>query len=213
SYFVPPNFGHSLGYYIKVVPLDLNTNIKVNNTWYNGISRLSPLVINVMGDSGYYISSNKPVHVIQHLKGANCNGYITSQYGDPAMVEILSTKYFGNFAMFSTVNSNNLQDHFVSIVIPSSAKNKVYFDNTLLSPSEFKDFPYNGNFSYTSLFITDGRHVVQCSDGFLAYCYGIGSAESYFYIAGFNLPDFDLNIKDSVVNYDCKAGNIDVRFS
>src|SRR5690606_28184048 len=123
------------------------------------------------------------------------------------------TKYFGNFAMFSTVNSNNLQDHFVSIVIPSSAKNKVYFDNTLLSPSEFKDFPYNGNFSYTSLFITDGRHVVQCSDGFLADCYGIGSAESYFYIAGFNLPDFDLNIKDSVVNYDCKAGNIDVRFS
>jgi gliding motility-associated-like protein len=208
SYFVPPNFGHTNGYLLKLVPLINNSTIQVNGVNYSGITRTNPLVIDVKGDSGYYVRSTNPFHTFQFLKGANCNGYITSSYGDPAMVEILSTRYFGNSAMFSTVNSSNLKDHFVSIVIETSSKNTVYFDKTLIPSNEFIEFPFNKKYSYAALKITDGQHLIESTNGFLAYCYGIGYAESYFYLAGFNLPNFDLNMKDSVVNYNCKDGEI-----
>lgn len=208
SYFVPPNFGHTNGYLMKLVPLVNNSTIEVNGVSYSGITRTSPLIVNVKGDSGYYVRSNSPFHTFQFLKGAGCNGYITTNYGDPAMVEILSTKFFGNSAMFTTVNSSNLRDHFVSIVIETSSKNSIYFDKTLISSNEFIEFPYNKKYSYAALKINLGQHLIESTNGFLAYCYGIGSAESYFYLAGFNLPNFDLNMKDSVINYNCKDGEI-----
>lgn len=213
SYLIPPHFGHTNGYLNKFVPLDTGTIFTVNGVKFNGkYSPTNPLIVDVKGDSGYYVKSTKPFHAFQFLKGANCNGYITSSYGDPAMLEILSYKYFGNISRFSTVNSTNLKDHFVSIVIRTSAKNIVYFDNSLIPSSEFKEFPANKAFSYACLKITLGQHLVECSDGMLAYCYGIGFAESYLYLAGFNLPNFDLTMKDSVVAYNCKNGTIDINF-
>lgn len=212
SYYIAPHFGHTNGYYLKLVPIDSNISIQVNNRTFNNLSRLTPVTINVYGDSGYYIRSNKLFHVFQFLKGATCNGYITSGYGDPAMLEVLSNKYMGESAMFSTVNSTNLRDHFVSIVINTPSKNNVYFDRTKIDSSEFKPFPYDNKKSYAMLKITLGTHLVECSDGMLAYCYGIGFYESYLYLAGFSLPNFDLDFKDSVVTYDCKNQKITMQF-
>ncbi len=212
SYYIAPHFGHTNGYYLKLVPIDSNISIQVNNRTFNNLSRLTPLTIDVKGDSGYYIRSNKLFHVFQFLKGATCNGYITSGYGDPAMLEVLSNKYMGESAMFSTVNSTNLRDHFVSIVINTPSKNNVYFDRTKVDSSEFKPFPYDNKKSYAMLKITLGTHLVECSDGMLAYCYGIGFYESYLYLAGFSLPNFDLDFKDSVVKYDCKNQKITMQF-
>lgn len=212
AYYVPPHFGHTNGYYLKIVPIDSNITVKVNNYTLNNLSRLTPVTINVKGDSGYYIRSDKRFHVFQFLKGASCNGYITSGYGDPAILEVLSNQYMGESAMFSTVNSTNLRDHFVSIVIHTPAKNNVYFDRTKVDSSEFKPFPYDNSKSYAMLKINDGTHLVECSNGMLAYCYGIGFYESYLYLAGFSLPNFDLDFKDSVVKFDCKNQKITMQF-
>ncbi|MCC6818063.1 MAG: PKD domain-containing protein, partial [Bacteroidia bacterium] len=57
-----------------------------------------------------------------------------------------------------------------------------------------------------------GTHLVECNDGMLAYCYGIGFYESYLYLAGFNLPNFDLDFKDSVLQYDCQNQKINMQF-
>ncbi len=213
AYYAPPHFGHTSGYYLKIVPVDSNISIKVNNTTYSNLSRLTPITINVKGDSGYYIRSNKLFHVFQFLKGASgCNGYINSSYGDPAMLELLSNKYMGQRALFSTVNSSNLRDHFVSIVINTVEKNNVYLDKTKIDSSEFKPFPYDNKRSYAYLKINLGTHLIECSGGMLAYCYGVGYYESYLYLAGFNLPNFDLDFKDSVVQYDCKNKKIKMQF-
>jgi hypothetical protein len=147
------------------------------------------------------------------MKGAGCNGYITSGYGDPAMLSIVSTKHFGESALFSTVNSTNLRDHFVTIVTPTANKNNVYFDKTKIDSSEFRVFPAAKSFSYAMIKITDGVHIVESSGGLLAYCYGIGSYESYLYLAGFNLPNFDIDFKDSVVKYDCRNNRIEMKFT
>ena len=212
AYTIPPHFGHTNGYFLKFVPLDTATTLKINGLTYSNVSRKNPLIINVKGDSGYYASSNKLFHTYQFLKGATCNGYVTSGYGDPAMLEMVSTKHFGQSALFSTVNSTNLRDHFVSIVIPTFAKNNVYHNKTKVDSSEFKNFPYARSFSYAELKINDGLHLLECSDGLLAYCYGIGTYESYLYLAGFSLPNFDLDFKDSVVTYDCKNKTIKMQF-
>lgn len=212
AYYIPPHFGHTNGYTLKIVPIDSNISIKVNNTVYNNLNRLTPIVINVTADSGYYISSTKLFHVFQFMKGPSCNGYITTGYGDPAMLEILSAKYMGQSAMFSTVNSTNLRDHFVSIVVNTSSKNSVYLDRVPLDSSEFKEFPFEPGKSYACIRINLGTHLVECTDGMLAYCYGIGFYESYLYLAGFNLPNFDLNFKDSAIGYDCKNKKITVQF-
>lgn len=212
SVCIPPHFGHTNGYYLKLIPIDSVANFKVNGINYSNVLRSNPLTINVKGDSGYYVSSNKLFHCYQFLKGAACNGYITNGYGDPAMLSIVSTKHFGNKSIFSTVNSTNLRDHFVSIVIKTSSRNNVYFDKTKIDSSEFKLFPFAKSYSYACLKITDGVHILECSDGLLAYCYGIGNYESYLYLAGFSLPNFDLNFKDSITRYNCKDNKISVRF-
>jgi gliding motility-associated-like protein len=212
AYTIPPHFGHTNGYLLKFVPLDTATTLKINGITYSNVSRKNPLVVNVKGDSAYYASSNKLFHTYQFLKGASCNGYVTNGYGDPAMLEMVSTKHFGQSALFSTVNSTNLRDHFVSIVIPTYAKNNVYQNKTKIDSSEFKPFPFAKSFSYAELKINDGLHLLECNDGLLAYCYGIGQYESYLYLAGFSLPNFDLDFKDSVVTYDCKNKTIKMQF-
>ena len=212
AYFVAPHFGHTNGYYIKLIPLDTFTNLKVNGISYNNVSRKMPMVVNVKGDSGYYVSGNKPFHCYQFLKGGGCNGYITSTYGDPAMLDVVSAKYLGQSVLFSTVNSTNLRDHFVSIVIKTSSKDNVYHNKTKIDSSEFKPFPYARSYSYAELKINDGIHLLESSDGLLAYSYGIGFYESYLYLAGFNLPNFDLDFSDSVLRYDCKNQKINMQF-
>jgi gliding motility-associated-like protein len=212
AYCAAPHFGHTNGYYLKLIPLDTFTNLKVNGVSYNNVSRKSPLVINVKGDSGYYVSGNKLFHCYQFLKGGGCNGYITSSYGDPAMLDVISTKHLGQSVLFSTVNSTNLRDHFVSIVIKTSAKDNVYHNKTKIDSSEFKPFPYARSYSYAELKINDGVHLLESNDGLLAYSYGIGFYESYLYLAGFNLPNFDLDFADSVLQYDCKNQKIKMQF-
>ncbi len=212
AYCIPSHFGATKGYLLKMIPLDSSTDIRVNGFLYKNISRLNPLVIDVKGDSGYYAASNKLFHCHQFLKGAGCSGYINSSYGDPAQLELVSVKHFGESSLFSTVNSFNLKDHFVNVVIKTSAKNNVYLDKTKIDSSEFIPFQYARNYSFAKLKISVGQHLLECSDGLIAYCYGVGFYESYLYLSGFSLPNFDLTFKDSVLNYDCKNQKIKMQF-
>ena len=94
----------------------------------------------------------------------------------------------------------------------TSAKNNVYLDKTKIDSSEFIKFSYAPNYSFARLKISIGQHLLESSDGLLAYCYGVGFYESYLYLSGFSLPNFDLAFKDSVLKYDCKNNKINVQF-
>jgi gliding motility-associated-like protein len=213
AYCAPPHFGHTGGYSLKIITLDtVAATIKANGKLFRNVSRLNPLVIDVTSDSGFYVSSDKPFHCHQFMKGPNCSGYINAMYGDPSQLELISTKYSAESVIFSTVNSTNLRDHFVNIVIKTPSKNMVYLDKTLIDSSEFKPFPYNKVYSYACIKVSLGQHFLECKAGLLAYCYGLGFYESYLYLAGFSLPNFDINIKDSVLRYDCKNQQILMQF-
>jgi len=206
AYLVSPHYGHTRGYVTKIVPLDTSTNIKINGVMYNNISYKTPLTIFVSsGDTSQYISSTKKFRCYQFLKGAvGCNGYYNSSYGDPAFVCKVGAKSFGQTSLFSTVNSNNLRDHYVNVIINTASKGRVFHNGLRIDSTEFIEFLFNKKFSYAKLILNLGSHKIECIDGHLAYSYGVGFFESYLYLAGFSLPNFDLTFKDSVMAYNCK---------
>ncbi len=213
AYYVLPHFGLKKGYTVKVVSVDTTLWIKVNGKPYRIGKKDSALVLDVpSGDSVLHINGPRKFACFQFMKGPNCNGYITAGWGDPAILQLLSSKYMGQKSTFSAVNSTNLRDHFVSILIHTTSKNEVYLDGTKIAASEFIPVSHNNNFSYAKLKINLGVHTIECKQGHLAYCYGIGSYESYLYTAGFSLPNFQIAIKDSALIFDCKNNKVKMRF-
>ena len=214
AYYVLPHFGHTLGYTVKVVSIDTTIWVNVNGKPYRIGRKDSALVLDVpSGDSVLHINGPRKFACFQFMKGPTCNGYITKGWGDPSILELLSARYMGQKSTFNAVNSTNLKDHFVSILIYTSAKNSVYMDGTKIPSNEFITISQSPNFSYAMLKINLGVHTIICNSGHLAYCYGIGNYESYLYTAGFSLPNFDIHIKDTTLVYDCKNNKITMRFN
>jgi gliding motility-associated-like protein len=218
-YYTLPQFGHTNGYIVKVISIDGPITIDVNGVPYSIMAKNQPLLFDIpKEDSVLRISGPRNFSVFQFLKGAtgnsftNSNGYVTKGWGDPAILQVLSAKFMGQKSTFSTVNSGNLKDHFVTIMIPTLAKNNVYLDNSLLSPTEFTEIPIDKSLSYAKIKLSLGTHTIVCANGHLAYCYGIGSYESYLYAAGFSLPNFDISINDTALIYNCKDNTITMRF-
>lgn len=213
AYYAIPHWGHTKGYTVKVVSIDTTIWIKVNGKSYRIGRKDSALVLDVpRGDSVLHISGPRPFSCFQFLKGAGCNGYATSGWGDPSILQIFSTRYMGQKSTFNAVNSTKIQHHLVSILINTSSKNDVYLDGSKIAANEFVPVSHNKNFSYAMLKITLGVHTIYCQGGHLAYCYGLGPAESYLYNAGFSLPNFEIDIKDSTLSYECKTNTVNMRF-
>lgn len=217
AYCTIPQWGHTKGYVVKVMSIDTLLWIKVNGKSYKIPRRDSALIFSVpIEDSVLYITAPRKFACFEFMNGTTCNGYVgTGRFGDPSMLQLLSSKYMGQKSTFSTVTSSSLKggDHFVSILIPSSAKNDVFLDNTRLSPSEFIEVTDNKAYSYAKLKLTQGTHTVLCNKGHLAYCYGISPAESYLYVAGYSLPNFDISIIDTTLSYNCKDSTVTMRFT
>ncbi|MCB9252495.1 MAG: gliding motility-associated C-terminal domain-containing protein [Flavobacteriales bacterium] len=213
AYYILPHFGHTKGYTAKVVSIDTTLMVKVNGKMYRIGSRDSALTLDVpTEDSVLHISADRKFECFQFMKGPTCNGYITPGWGDPAILQLLSSKYMGNLSTFNTVNSTNIRDHFVSILVYTSAINDVFLDGVRIPSSEFIEVTDNKKFSYAKIKITLGVHRISCNYGHLAYCYGIGSYESYLYTAGFSLPNFQIDIKDSVLSYQCIDTSVTMQF-
>lgn len=213
AYYVLPHFGHKNGYTVKAVSIDTTLTIKVNGKFFRIPSKDSALVFDVpTGDSVLHLSADRKFSCFQFMKGPTCNGYITAGWGDPSILQLLSAKYMGQRSSFNAVNSTNLKDHFVSILIPTSAKNEVYMDGAKISSNEFIPITDNTDLSYATLKIGLGVHTIRCDKGHLAYCYGIGSYESYLFTGGFSLPNFEISLTDSVVAFNCKKNEVIMKF-
>lgn len=213
SYYVLPHFGHTKGYTVKVVSIDTTIWVKVNKKMFRVGKKDSALVLDVPSDdSVLHISGPRKFSCFQFMKGAFCNGYITNGWGDPSILQLLSFKYMGQNSSFNCVSSTNLTDHFVNILIYTASQNDVYLDGSKLAPSEFIPVSDNPDFSYAKIKIGLGVHTIYCKLGHLAYCYGIGNYESYLYTAGFSLPNFEIDIKDTTLSFDCKSNKVKMQF-
>jgi gliding motility-associated-like protein len=219
-YYALPQYGHDSGYFVKVISIDGPLWIKVNGEDKLIPAKDSGLVFNInKGDSVFKITSKRKFACFQFLKGMNCNGYTlnlnysqANAWGDPSTVQLMSHAFFSKNSMFSTVTSNNLQAHYVSLLVPSNGINSVYLDGNPVATNKFRKIKDDPKFSYAMLELTYGTHSIRADSGHIAYSYGLGLTESYMYLAAYSLPIFELYVFDSTLSYDCKKSTVTMQF-
>lgn len=187
-----------------------------------------------LNSCGCFIKSNKPVGVCSYLMGWS-NTILTDKKGDPAMAWIppIEQSILGVLiAPFVPHGITDLDSHYALIITPTAYKDQTtvtagtnfatsltggsWCDN-IDSKHSFYLFPLNN--------IADEPYYFANPYGLTVMCYGIGSAESYYYLAYSAVRDFaaafyvnnihyhDLNndlFCDTLVNFRARVQNAQV---
>lgn len=125
------------------------------------------------------ITSNNPVNVTQFMEGVTCTGA-----GDPAMLILNAEDQKIDEVTFATVTSTVITQHNLNIIIDNSAVGTLTLDGVLVNPASFTTFASCPSHAYAQIPIAQGSHTLASPQGFTAYVYGTGSAESYAYSVG-----------------------------
>ncbi len=189
------------GYVIRIFREELNTTATVNGVainWNGPQGRYHE--INVLDFTTRCISASGAISVTQYMKGQECNGLPpqfdsnTLAKGDPSMLILNPNNQTVRSAVFNTVSTNNLSDHFVNVILKTEDIGCLTLDGATVNTSKFEPFPNCSEYSFARLNISNGSHVVECNNGFIAYCYGIGERESYAYTAGAGFENLQFRI-------------------
>lgn len=147
--------------------------------FYDGVLTTEALLIN----------ATKPVGVIQNMLTGSCVGN-----GDPSMVVLNSNEQMHlDTIAFYAVAYNDIEANYVNIVTRTIDVDAVDFNDAPLTG--WTTLAADPEYSYKIFEIDTGSHKIETSGcGFLAYTYGLKSAESYFYAAGVRLN----NVEDTI---------------
>lgn len=144
------------------------------------------------------IEASLPVSVAQVLEGYSCAGN-----GDPSLLLLSPEERVSRSALYATSNSAQVNQHSVSLVVPTTAVNQVQIDGVPVNPALFQPYSACANRSHAKVPVAAGTHRITCAAGFQAYALGIGFGESYAFsvndIAYQSIPE------DSIV---CGTGTI-----
>lgn len=125
------------------------------------------------------VVSNNPIQVVQYMQGDAC-----SSNGDPAMLVLnANDQKIGNVT-FSTVSSNVITNHFMNVIVETADIGTILLDNVPIPAANFTTFLSNPLNAYAQISLPQGSHNLYATNGFSAYIYGMGTAESYSYSVG-----------------------------
>ncbi|MFC2130859.1 T9SS type A sorting domain-containing protein [Bacteroidota bacterium] len=80
--------------------------------------------------------------------------------------------------------------HYIAIVAPESAIDNTEIDGNLINRNLFKVIP-NSTYYYTNVEVSEGAHRVNSTGRIGIYVYGYGGANSYGYVGGLSMMEFD----------------------
>lgn len=177
EYYIAPFAGTS-GYTYQVMARDNGTMVSIDGG--------APFALN-SGQSQFFnnvplgtqVSATGPIAVTQFMQGVSC-----SLTGDPAMLVLNADDQKISDVTFSTVTSAVINSHNLNVIVETVDIGTVLLDNVPIPAGSFTAFPSNPLNSYASVPIAQGSHNIQAPNGFSAYVYGTGSAESYAYSVG-----------------------------
>ncbi|MFK7757928.1 MAG: gliding motility-associated C-terminal domain-containing protein [Flavobacteriales bacterium] len=195
-YIVPYSFASSYTY--RILADTDNTDFVINGGAPITLNAGEFQEFNNVSDPICVVAS-QPASVIQFMEGTSCAGT-----GDPAMLILNDLSQRIDNVTFSTVVSPNLNDHGLNVIINTNDVGTFSLDGALIDPSEFTPFPSCPTQSYAQLDITTGSHILNAANGFTAYAFGLGDAESYSYSVGSFSPNpfGDIDIQDAVCSSD-----------
>jgi len=147
-----------------------------------------------------FITSNKPISIIQYAQGGSCDGV-----GDPFSVLVPPIEQSINNITFNAFSSSIITSYYVNIVTKTNSTGILTLDGT---PRPFTTIPANPLYSYARVPITQGNHTIISDSGFVAMVYGYGSYESYGYSTGFSLKNLNYTFYISNTDTVCSSPGI-----
>ncbi|GHU59166.1 hypothetical protein FACS189411_15680 [Bacteroidia bacterium] len=144
---------------------------------------------------GCYIYSDKPIAVCTYLIGTSYAGGLTVSNGDPALAWVPPIEQSVSSALvapFVAASNTNLNEHHALIVTPTTTR-----DQTIMSIGTNPSTSLTGgtwtvgngsgsDYSFYSIPLTNpaGSYFFANPSGLTVMGYGLGSAESYYYLSG-----------------------------
>ncbi|MDR3218336.1 MAG: IgGFc-binding protein, partial [Dysgonamonadaceae bacterium] len=141
---------------------------------------------------GCYIASNKPIGVCSYLPGYAYSG-LTEQSGDPAIAWIPPVEQFVNLttiAPFVPLNNSVLTNHYALIIAATATRDQTIMalgnstTFTGLSGGSWTTGVGTPSYSFYSIPLTNQSYTFANPAGLAIMGYGLGTAESYYYLAG-----------------------------
>jgi hypothetical protein len=141
-------------------------------------------------DGSCFVETSEPSAVYLYLTG-KAHGNLP---GDPSMVWISPVEQKIREVTFGTYNTNEIEHHYVNVVVATSDKNTVTLDGVNIG-SKFSPLQGNAALSFAQLdYITSASHTLRSSKGITAHVYGLGYNESYAYSVGSAMDDLQRTI-------------------
>jgi len=197
NYITVPYAGKSQDYF-RIIANENATSVSINGG--------APFNLNAgqvqQSSSGQprFISSNKPIEIIQYAQGGSCDGV-----GDPFCVLVPPMEQSINNITFNAFSSAIITSYYVNVVTKTNSTGILTLDG---SPRPFTAVPSNPQYAYAQIAITQGNHTLLSDSGFIAMVYGWGSYESYGYSTGFSLKNLNYNFYISSTDTICSSPGV-----
>lgn len=189
--------------FARITSMYDNTDVYKNGVLVTTLTKMQTYEMQV--EESAWITTSRAAACYLYLTSAGENDRLTlpslkaARYGDPSMVLITPMEQGLNelnFTAFKVVDPDSAKEaqrteipmqHYVNVVTATSAVPYLLLDGVSQS-ALFAPLSGNSEYSFARIPISDSvSHYLQNTKSpFTAYVYGLGSAESYAYNAGFN---------------------------
>jgi gliding motility-associated-like protein len=194
NYILSPFLNQTSGYVYSVLGTVDSTTFQINGGQPIKINKGQRLEYNITNPTTLCLNASQPISVFQTMKGVNCNlGSI--KLGDPAIVQLNANNQMIPKATFSSLTGGNIRQHYVNIIVDSSSKNNLFIDNKLANKNKFIPVDSCSNYIIYRDSLSAGTHTIECQNGFIAYAYGLTTAESYLFSVGSSFENQNYNFE------------------
>ncbi|HYM94699.1 MAG TPA: PKD domain-containing protein, partial [Chitinophagaceae bacterium] len=189
NYLTSPTGGNMQNNIFRICVSNSSTVVTVNG---------APIAVPLQNNFYYELPITSAPHLIQADQPILVAQYITSQNacgngapGDPEVIYLSPIEQNINRVLWNATPNYAILQHFINAIIPNTgtAISSFTLDGIPVPASSFIIHPQSPGYSYITLGVTSGQHIIASDSGFNAIAYGFGNTESYGYNAGTNVKD------------------------